>query len=183
MQPKIIAFIGDRGCGKDAACDAMAVHGFRKLAFADPLREVCRTAFGLTTEEMGDRDLKEQRLDRFPFRSPRQILMTVGTEGFRDHFPGVWVEAFKRSASLPGGVAVPDCRFADEAQAIQELGGLLIRVHRPGVKTVDAHRSELEWQSFTFDGVLINDCRSAEEWKTKVVRTHQAWLAIAGEHH
>lgn len=173
-RPTLIAFCGDRGAGKDTACDALRLAGFEKLAFADPLREVTSIALGISLKEMTDRVLKETPLDRWPFMSPRDALKIVGTEGFRDNFPGVWINALKRRISDFRSVVVSDCRFADEAQAIKDMGGILVRIINPSITpSGDQHRSELEWQSFDYDSAILNDELTAYDFKMKVCR----WLS------
>lgn len=51
---------------------------------------------------------------------------------------------------------ITDTRFPNEANAIRERGGLVIRVNRPGTQTGD-HPSETALDMYTFDEVIMND--------------------------
>jgi hypothetical protein len=175
----IIAFCGDIGAGKDTACNGLRLLNYKQLAFADPLRQVAATVFGLSQAEMIDRTLKEQPLNRWPFMSPRAILQKVGTECFRDQFPGVWIEALLRHITPGEKVCISDCRFVDEAAAIQEIGGILVRIDNPNVTpSVDAHRSQADWKHFDYDDVIVNDSDSPHAFGFKVMQWLQDYSKI-----
>jgi hypothetical protein len=46
----IIGMIGSKGAGKDTAALALIKDGFKRVSFADPLKELARMAFGLNSE-------------------------------------------------------------------------------------------------------------------------------------
>lgn len=160
---KSVAITGYKGSGKDTLADSLSgTH--TKMAFADPLRQVCAIVFGLTMKEMTDRELKEKPLDRWPYMSPREILQKVGTECFRDHFPGVWIENMKRRvADNDGPVVIPDMRFMDEAEAAEDLGMLTVKVTRPSLgESTDKHSSEAFIKILDVDLEIVNDFPDAE---------------------
>ena len=139
MIPQLIALCGFQGSGKDSCADAITgQHGpYQRYALASPVKRICEIAFGLTWDEMeGDRELKEATLDRYPYDSPRHLMQVVGTDLFRNAggWPTIWVEAMKRYVS--GGMdrgehfVISDLRFPNEAQAVHDLGGYVIRVNR-----------------------------------------------------
>lgn len=170
---QLIAFSGFAGTGKDTAAEALIEHyGYQKMAFAGPLKKVCQIVFGLTDEEIAHRILKENQLSRWPFLSPRQIMQKVGTELFRDNFPGVWIEAFKREALKLDKVVVTDCRFPDEVNAVHELGGKVIRIDRPSNTAGTAHTqhaSEALIMGLPVDLVIVNDTSTPEEFQAQVL--------------
>lgn len=65
----IIAVCGLAGSGKDTACDHLvAKHGFRKTSFAAPLKQMVKTAFGFTDEQLyGPSSKREKQDPRYPF--------------------------------------------------------------------------------------------------------------------
>ncbi len=144
MTRKIFGITGLKGSGKDTLGDAISGHLNRghRFNFADPLKQICKIAFGLTHDEMHDPMWKEATVDRWPYKSPRTILQHVGTELFRDHYPGIWVRNWLRLVESTVGVVIcTDYRFPDEAEALRSVGAVLIRVVRPEVKS-DGHASE-----------------------------------------
>lgn len=172
LKQDVIAFVGERGAGKDTACEALWIYDFKTHAFADGLRAVCREVFGITDKEMADRVLKESPLGRGKWAEQpvRWFMKIVGTECFRDNFPGVWIERLWRVAERVRRVAIPDCRFWDEFESIKARGGIVVRIDNPNVPvSTDTHRSEIEWREFPADYVLVNDFGSAEEFMQHVL--------------
>lgn len=176
MASKIIAFTGAKGVGKDTAAQLLIDrYGYTKASFAEPLKQVCKLAFGLTDEEMTDRVLKEKKLGRWPHESPRRLLQTVGTDMFRKHFPGVWIKALERTAAelLTGGgkVVITDLRFPDEADAIMLLHGTIVKIRRPGFEPSAEHASESYFEEILEDLVITNDFDTPAEFQIHVVDT------------
>jgi len=94
----------------------------------------------------------------------RQLLQELGTEGLRKGLhENVWVNALmadyrfpKLSQYNPSYWIVTDVRFPNEAAAIKEQNGLLLRIERPGIKLND-HPSETSLDEYPFEHVIIND--------------------------
>jgi hypothetical protein len=59
------------------------------------------------------------------------------------------------SWNLP--VVVTDCRYPNEAKALQARGFLLVRLLRPGLESTDTHESETALDDFHTDATLVND--------------------------
>lgn len=100
--------------------------------------------------------------------SVRDLLQKLGTDGLRNGLhPNVWVNAlmadYKRveygddeQGEYPNWV-ITDTRFINEAIAIKNAGGILIRIDRPGVKPINDHPSEIGLDGFTgFDYKVMN---------------------------
>lgn len=169
---RLIGVTGKKGSGKTEAADALCrVLGYTTLSFADPLRDVCRTVFGLTDDELNDRKLKESPLTRWPFQSPRELMQLVGTDMFRHHFPEVWITAFTRKyRSLDNPqVVVPDVRFINEEKAIRALGGVIIRIERD-LPSSDQHPSETEMDEIQADFTILN-LGSLSQLKSQILNT------------
>ena len=56
----------------------------------------------------------------------------------------------------PSNWIITDCRFPNEAEAIKDRGGIIIRVDRPGVEPVNAHPSETALDNLDFDYRIAN---------------------------
>lgn len=157
----VIALTGHKGSGKTLAADIITreLPEFYKTAFAEPLKEACSIIFGLSPAEMSDRDLKELPLERYPFQSPREILQKVGTEAIRAHWPTAWVEALLHRIRPFPDVVIHDLRYANEAAAIREMGGKIIRIERPSLASEppDLHPSETVQDSIEADKTVLND--------------------------
>lgn len=94
----------------------------------------------------------------------RQLLQELGTEAMRKSLhENVWVNALmadyrpiKLSQDNPSYWLVTDTRFPNEAEAITERGGVLLRIERPGSSTGD-HASETALDDYPFEHVIVND--------------------------
>lgn len=99
----------------------------------------------------------------------RQFLQELGTDACRQGLhSNTWVNALMadytpvtHSDRDPGGFVYPnwiitDTRFPNEAQAIKNAGGIIIRVDRPGVKPTNAHPSETGLDDWDFDHKIMN---------------------------
>jgi hypothetical protein len=56
---------------------------------------------------------------------------------------------------LPNWI-ITDCRFPNEAQAVKDKGGLVIRIDRPGIKPINDHPSEIALDNWKFDYKIAN---------------------------
>lgn len=102
----------------------------------------------------------------------REFLQKLGTEAIRDGLhQNAWVNALFADYRSQGHVVdlgdikinvapsrwvVSDCRFENEAQAIKDRGGVIIRIDRPGVKPINNHPSETALDHWPFDYKIAN---------------------------
>ena len=165
MKPvKLFGFAGRAGSGKDTAADMMTdmlfcdtSESIISLRFAAPIKIACRRIFGWTAEHT-DGALKDLVDPRFGV-SPRHAMQTLGTEWGRDMIsPNLWRDStlndFDKSSSI--GI-VRDVRFPNEAEEIQDRGGVVIWIDRDGhaLATPD-HASEPKFADLNPDHMLRN---------------------------
>lgn len=128
----LIGLCGAAGSGKDTVASMLT--GFYRVAFADPLYEMVSIVTGLLTEDLQDREIKEQEIDWIG-KSPRQMLQTLGTEWGRDTISqSLWIDIgmrrIERLLAEGRNVVVTDVRFDNEAAAIKAAGGEVWKVLR-----------------------------------------------------
>lgn len=159
MRPfPIIGLCGLAGAGKSTVARHLAdKHGYVLVPFAGPLKAMSR-AFGLTQREMAG-DLKEAPCETLCGKTPRQFMQWLGTEFGREMIGlDIWVNAWKRGieqanldaivemcdASARALIVSDDVRFANEAAAVRALGGVVLRIERPGAGSASGagHASE-----------------------------------------
>jgi hypothetical protein len=101
--------------------------------------------------------------------TPRLMLQLLGTEAGRDIIhPNIWVNALFASYLKDSNWVVTDVRFPNEAQAIKDRGGIVIRVDKPQLIERDfEHLSETSLDNYEFDHVIDNN-GSIEELIEKV---------------
>lgn len=133
----------------------------RRIALADALKRAASDLLGLSYEQVYGTNEQKNEVDPRWGKSPRQILQALGTEVGRAVHSNVWINKMLEDMSLwercritynwsafnrrfervyqgytktqahPIWV-VPDVRFKNEAAAIREWGGVILRVRRPG---------------------------------------------------
>lgn len=95
-----------------------------------------------------------------------EMLQKIGTNALRDNFhKNVWINALAIEIQKnPGNYIITDCRFKNEAQAIKDMGGILVRIERPVNPIAEnsgrdlKHPSEVDLDDYEgFDHVIIND--------------------------
>lgn len=187
----IYGISGRIGSGKDTLALEMIKHdpSFEIRKFAWKLKEICGVLCGVDPFRFEDQDFKKQQS---PFdMTYRELLQKVGTEAIRQQIhQDAWVRALfseynknrvlfgeDSHARLPGHLNTPlypnwiitDVRFPNEADAVKERGGKMIRVYRnvsgPAVK--DLHPSETALDDYDKFDFTINNNGTLEELSQK----------------
>jgi hypothetical protein len=141
---KIISVSGLIGSGKDSIANYLITHhGFKKMAFADSLKDAVSSVFGWDRQMLegstgSSRQWREQVdvwwSDRLgiPNLTPRWVLQHFGTELLREHFhQDIWIASIENKLrNNVDDVVITDARFFNELDAIKHNGGTAIRVKR-----------------------------------------------------
>ena len=175
---KYIGFTGKAGAGKDTAGAFLTSLGYKRLAFADPLKEICRDLFELSEEQLRG-SLKTSGITGSDFIkdgvTPRKILQFFGTDIVRNQFgeilkdPGnFWIRQIsKRIIQEPETPFIfTDVRFENEAKFIHDLGGIIIKIRRPSVEKEDSHETEKGISGYDYE--VVND--DLDEFKKDILR-------------
>ena len=179
----------------------------RQMAFADPIRKIGRI-FDFPEICLTDQDLKENWMH--PYLSgitPRKFMQLVGSEMFRNNLDkDVWVKhlvhkikcidedlvetetrklhSFTPSDSVKwspkGVVLITDVRFPNEAKAIRDLGGCIVKVNRLSICNGDDnewrnHESEKFIDDLTVDTNSTNDIDSLFHWQAMAISWFADW--------
>jgi hypothetical protein len=159
--PRIVAFSGPAGSGKTTAAKHLVTdHGYRRIRFADPIKDMLRD-FGLTFDQI-DGPLKETPCDTLCGKTPRRAMQTLGDEWGRQLIGGdIWVRAWERRLeeamlwSSDTRIVVDDLRYPNELDALLRHDALIVRILFPEVPAVENHDSENH--ALFSQRVLIND--------------------------
>jgi hypothetical protein len=134
---KLIAFCGKAQCGKDTSVALIQnlILG-QKISFAAPMREFMRDFLGYESVE-AMHELYEVPHAELGWKTPRYALQTLGTEWGRNMiYDNMWVDKCIREADKiiedNAGFTplISDVRFQNEAVAIKNSGGIIIKVVR-----------------------------------------------------
>jgi hypothetical protein len=155
--------------GKSTAASALTGVGWKRLPFAGTLKRMLRVLLldlGQSEEEVEHAlsDQKELPCVLLHSHTPRELLQLLGTEWGRDSVDTeLWVKCWKGRAITALGdgrsVVADDVRRVNEAQAVKDFGGLMVKVVRPGggSPAFSDHASEGALEDWPFDAVLVND--------------------------
>ena len=98
----------------------------------------------------------------FEKMTPRKMLQQVGTDLFRNQLhPDIWTNATFANYQNDNWI-LTDMRFPNEAQAIKDRGGIIIRVERPNLLNNQnninlEHISEKSLDDYKFNYYICND--------------------------
>lgn len=128
----IIGMCGEARVGKDSIAGMLAQeHGFTHTSFADPLKRACMEIFGFSWDQVYG-DLKEMADDYWGF-TPRWALQFVGTNLFRNWKQDIWLKTLEKKIVSHPEVdrwVISDCRFLNEKNFLESLGGEVWRIIR-----------------------------------------------------
>jgi len=127
---------------------------FTHKKFADKLKDFVCSIIGCSRINLEDRDFKDKELgpewwywiihdkmvpyekgaeleDHLVKLTPRKIMQLVGTEAGRQIIhPNIWVNALFADYHKNFNWIITDVRFPNEAKAVKDRGGILIRINR-----------------------------------------------------
>lgn len=160
----VIGMIGKAGSGKDTVAEQLVKkHGYKRMSFADPLRDIVQLVFVLDKNTVWDRELREKPLEFLPEWTVRKLLQFVGTELFRDKiWRDIWMYNLLQRMEPGNNYVITDVRFPNEMSGIIEgFGGktTFVEVVRKGCVGVDVGIPNHESEAYEFcaDVVIENN--------------------------
>lgn len=189
---KIIGIVGWIGCGKDTVADYLVEnYEYKRESFAGALKDAVAAVFSWDRELLEGttqyaRDWRETvdqwwadrlRIDNL---TPRLVLQLWGTEVCRENFHNdIWIASLERRLqTIDTNIVISDCRFPNEVEAIQKMGGKVYWVQRgekpswfnvakgasignqydlAQIKALGIHASEWAWLNTDFDAIITNN--------------------------
>lgn len=160
----LFGFCGYAQSGKDTLASLLVRYdNFERRAFADPMRKMLyeMNPLVITYLDSGQPDLKRVRgiVDKYGWEFAkkhseiRELLQRLGTEGGRDVLgENIWLNTLFEKPYT--NLVITDVRFPNEAEAIQERGGKIVRIIRPHVGAPNSHLSEF---SYSDEDYLIHN--------------------------
>jgi len=172
MNRKLIALTGVKGSGKSTLSEYLVTLGYHELTFAEPLKQLIITQFGIDSKWVYDSALKEVVIPNLGV-SGRDLCQVIGTECFRDTLSRALPKLTLRGASIwihtllseldkfpDMDIIVSDCRFQDEYDALHQAGFTVFEVTRGLCAT--SHASE---QGCPNDGIIENLGNREDLWR------------------
>lgn len=175
---KIIGLVGTAGAGKDTVAAIIQKYcpTVEQLSFASPIYAMLDVAFPPPPPYQPWREADRWTKDDYPVvneKSFRFLAQTLGTDWGRNIVGSdVWVQA--ALGMVKTDAVFSDVRFQNEAQAIRDAGGLLIKIIRPeNPHYIGAsHASEQEIDLCHYD-VVVNNIGSLADLEKTVLHVLQ----------
>lgn len=156
----IIGLTGFKKSGKSTVATHLGIkYNFQRINMKDALIAEMKKNFPDLIQffcglyNMTIDELFEEKPEGF-----RELMQNYGTEVRRGDKDSYWTEQWReRSYSardLKQNIVVDDVRFLNEAQAVRDKGGIIIRVVRNDIPTGGAHSSERQQLEITPDYVV-----------------------------
>ena len=174
----LIGILGKKRHGKDTIGEHLIKkYSFKRLAFADPLKNMCGILFDFDQEQLYG-SMKEAT-DKNWNITPRDSFTFLGTL-FRDNmdslFPGIkkdfWIvktlKEYKKYLNKEESVVITDVRYQNEVEHIKKSGGIIIKVVRKDIDNISTHESETEIDSIKDIDYCIHNDSTLEELYTRV---------------
>lgn len=149
--PRIVGLQGYGGSGKSEVRRILEKRGYVARHIKGPIADMTHClllAAGVDRPSSHiDGHLKRTPIPELGGRTATDIQQYLGTEFGRNFIsPTIWLDIWARwaderlTANQP--VVQESVRFANEASAIRDRGGVIFEVRRPGIGPVNAHVSE-----------------------------------------
>lgn len=172
---RLIAFIGRKGSGKDTAARILVDNLWENVKFAGGLKAMLAGYLAYVgvdkknIHHMLEGQFKEVPTWHFCAKTPRFAMQTLGTEWGRDIIgKDLWKDSCILRCQQFEDVVVTDARFQNEIEALQGIGGKIVRVTRAGVAK-DDHESERYIDDLPADFEIAND-GTIDELHAKVLQ-------------
>ncbi len=159
--------------------------------FADPMKDFCIRVLGLEWKQCYGTNAEKDTLTTIDWANMpncpkekkkagkmtgREVLQYFGTNVMRKIEDNLWVNATLRQIHMesPAIALIGDCRFPNEVNGIQGVGGKVIRLTKNS-ESQDSHSSEtaLDKENFDwakFDAVVDNEKMSIDEQSEVILK-------------
>lgn len=165
MSNSRIAIVGKAHSGKTTLAEALLKHNYRRIAFADPVKDIAADMLTSFVHNAGPKE-KHQFFTREDINNMkghhaiRKLLQLVGTELGREWLgpESIWIDLFEEQVKAvehnnrffktmrlaPIHIVNDDCRFPNEAARLRELGFTIIKLVRDHDERMWSIRRALE---------------------------------------
>lgn len=165
----LLGLCGAKRSGKDTVASILVEeHGFKRLAFADAIRDALYALDPIVIEELNVTEVYSYRLtelvdsagweDAKKVPEVRRLLQHMGFEAIRQFDDNFWVDVvFKQIDDVDENYVITDVRFLNEVQAVEAYDGTVYRVRRDSAENHgDTHTSETQLAGLEFKEIPNN---------------------------
>lgn len=156
----IIGLTGYAQSGKDTVAQYLVEkHGYKRIAFADKIRELLYEMDPMIDGVYHLRILVDAYGWDVIKQKPevRRMLQNLGVAARTTFGSMFWVQQALRQIHFTGKWVITDVRFINEATTIKSYDNAQIwRIKRDGVTAINSHVSETEMDNYKVDQILTN---------------------------
>ena len=173
----LIGVSGKLGSGKNTAADAIKKEWpeFELKSFAEKLKFITHYLTGCSLEDCYSQEGKNKYFNSWDM-TIGQMQQKIGTEAMRVGLhPETWVLGLFANWNSDKNWIITDVRFKNEANAIKNRGGYLIRIEDDpaGIRTNSkrdlSHPSETDLDDWVYWDGIYNNTGSLEDLKNSMV--------------
>lgn len=167
-----VAFTGHARSGKDTAVRYLVDnHEYLRVSIAEPVYNILYATNPIVESREGHGncchvrvqelvDAKGWETAKVESQEIRELLQRLAVEGIRTELgESTLIDRVIRVARERGtkNTAVSDLRFAEESSWVRQLGGVVVRITRPGVGPINSHVTEQRLPDNVIDFEIVND--------------------------
>lgn len=160
---RIIGIAGKAKAGKDTLANYLCWNtnkDYVKVHFADILKTGAMQICQLDRWSVDTQEGKESTIHWLNM-TVRELLQKFGTAIRKEVDPDFWVKALLNKHTNDD-IIIADVRFPNEAKAIKDAGGLLVRINRDSAGAGN-HISEIALDNYTNWDFVINNNGTIED--------------------
>lgn len=161
----LVGLCGYARSGKDTAAEVLIKAGFTRVAFADALKLDVLIALQRSAQIVNRADTGQStggiQVTTGLFSSPatkerfRPLLVEYG-RAMRALSPGYWIDRMAADVIGIDRVVVTDVRYQNEVSWVQENGGVVIYLDRPGIGPANQEEHD-SFSQIKQDFTVVND--------------------------
>ena len=165
----IIGITGPARSGKDTVSKIITdiYTSYKIKSFAAPIRLIIANLIGITDSIIFDsiKDIPHILLNN---KTPRYAMQTLGTEWGRYMISDtLWIDTCLNTNDT--NIIISDVRFENEAKAIKEKNGIIIKVTRPNIKIQESLHISEKGISDDYIAYNIDNSGDINDLKQKVI--------------
>lgn len=179
----LISISGRKLTGKTTLANELVKKGFRKIAFADTLKDLLCEIYNWKQEHLIEPRYKEEILnpcvmwnektakkleklikatkpvinDSTVLKTRRDAMQFIGTEVLRKYDTDFHTKEFEKGLNPKEDLVCDDVRMKNENDVIKNNGGISVGIIRPYLNTFSNHFSETDLNRSMFEYLIIND--------------------------
>ena len=155
----IIGISGKMYSGKSTVSDILRQSypelGFIDKPFAGPLKKSLASMFNENIANFYNQDFKNNHI-LLPNMTTREVMQKYG-QAMRNIYKNFWIYLNLKDYKKEKNWLIPDVRFRNEADAIQDLGGVVVRIEsKRSLPSTDVSETALDnYENFHI--IITND--------------------------